>query len=111
MLAVANEVLPARLVEGLQHQGTVLRLAPLHESPLEGLVMGCLGDKHRLHGPGIQTGVPHAGGQGAGSGIKVLDLLGHVALLVEPLGQLDRILQSAAGMGGDEVGDRYWSFP
>ena len=29
-----------------------------------------------------------------------------MALLVEPLGQLDRILQSAAGMGGDEVGDQ-----
>ena len=66
--------------------------------------MGRLRDKHRLHGPGVDAGVPHAGGQGAGGGVEVLDLLGHVALPVQPLGQLHRVLQSAARVGGDEVG-------
>lgn len=67
VLAVANEILSARLVEGLQHQSTVLRLAPLHESPLEGLVMGVLGQTPASWS-GVQTGVPHAGGQGPGVG-------------------------------------------
>ena len=39
-------------------------------------------------------------------GIEVLHLLRHVSLPVEPLRQLDRILQGAAGVGGDEVGDQ-----
>ena len=110
-LAVADQVLPARLVEGLQHQLPVLGFAPLHEGPLEGLVVGRLGDKYRLHGPGVQAGVPHAGGQGARSGVEVLDLLRHVALLVQPLSQLYRVLQGAPRVGGDEVGHQILVLP
>ena len=103
-LAVADQVLPARLVEGLQHQLPVLRLPPLHQRPLEGLVVGRFGDEHRLHGPGIQAGVPHTGGQGAGGGVEVLHLLRHMSLLVQPFSQLHRVLQGTARVGGDQVG-------
>ena len=37
-------------------------------------------------------------------GVEILDLLGHVALLVQPLRQPDRVLQSTARVGGDQVG-------
>ena len=105
-LPITDQILTARAVESLQHQLPVLGLAPLHQCPLEGLVVGRAGDEDRLHGAGVQAGVPHAGGQGAGGGIEVLHLLRHVSLPVEPLRQLDRILQGAAGVGGDEVGDQ-----
>ena len=105
-LPITDQILTARAVESLQHQLPVLGLAPLHQCPLEGLVVGRAGDEDRLHGAGVQAGVPHAGRQGAGGGIEVLHLLRHVSLPVEPLRQLDRILQGAAGVGGDEVGDQ-----
>ena len=103
MFAIAGQFLAARPAEGFQHQLPVLRLAPLHQSALEGFVVGRFGDKYRLHGPGIQAGVPHAGGQRAGGGVEVLDLLGHMALPIEPLRQAHRILQCAPGVGGDQV--------
>ena len=51
----------------------------------------------------VQTGVVHAGRNGARSRVEVLHLLGHVAQVADILGQRDRVLHGAARMGGHEV--------
>ena len=44
-LPITDQILTARAVESLQHQLPVLGLAPLHQCPLEGLVVGRAGTK------------------------------------------------------------------
>ncbi len=84
--------------ESLQHRAAVSGACATASIALGGALSwgvrgrtGCM-----VRGPG---GVPHAGGQGAGGGIEVLDLLRHVSLPVEPLRQLDTRPPSAAGGG------------
>ena len=91
-------------MEGLHHQPPLLRPLPLEEGPLQLLLVGIPGHIDLLHGPGIQAGVVHTGGDGAGGGIEVLDLLGLTAGLVQPGGQGDGVVQGAARVGGHEVG-------
>ena len=73
--------------------------------------MGALRHVDGLHGAGVQTGVVHAGGQGAGGGVEVLDLLRLPPGPVQPLGQGDGVVQGAAGMGGHEIGDQELVLP
>ena len=103
MLAETDKVFSACQAKSLHDKSPVLRLAPLHKSALHGLVVRCFGNKHRLHGAGIDLGVPHTCGQSAGCGIEILHLLGHVSVLIEPLGQLNGVLQRASGMRRDQI--------
>ena len=103
LLAVSDEVLPPGAAEGFQHQRPLFRTLPLHQRPLHGLFVGIGGHIHFLHGAGIDAGIVHTGGQGAGSGVEILHLLGLPSALVEPLGQLNRILQGTARVTAHEV--------
>ena len=54
--------------------------------------MGAAWDVHRRHGPGVQAGIVHTGGEGTGGGVEVLDLLWLAAGSVQPLGQGDGVV-------------------
>ena len=66
--------------------------------------MGCFGHIDPLHGGGINAGIVHTGGDGAGSGVEVLHLLRLAAQPVQILGQGHRVLQGAAGVGTHQIG-------
>ena len=102
--AKADQVRPPRPVEGLHHQTALFRPLPLQKRPLKGLVVGALGHVHRLHGPGVQLRVPHAGGQGPRGGVEVLDLLRLTAGPVEKHRQIHRVIQRAARVAAHQVG-------
>ena len=93
-------------MEGLQDQAALFRAFPLEQGPLELFLVGRFGDVDGFHRPGVQAGVIHAGGQGAGGGVEVLHLLRLAAGLVDPLGHGDGVGQRRAGVGGHEIGDQ-----
>ena len=68
MLVPPDEFLPPRKVQRLAHQGVVFGVPRLQKRPLHGLVLRVPGYKDRGHVPGVQAGVVHGGGQGAGVG-------------------------------------------
>ena len=92
-----DQVFPVGDPQGLDHLFGVPGLIVLEQGPLQGLALGGLFHKHRLEGIGVQAGVEHAGADGAGGRIEVLDLLGPHVVFVQVLGQIDRVLQGAAG--------------
>ena len=104
LLAKADQVLPPRLFQGLPDEGVILRVPVLDEGPLHGFFMGVGGDIHWLHGPGIQAGIVHDGGDGGGGWVEVLDLLRHIAQVPQVLRQLDGLLQRGTGVAAHEVG-------
>ena len=97
-------------LEGLHHLFGVPGLVVLEQRPLEGLALGGLFHKYRLEGVGVEAGVEHTGADGAGGGVKVLDLLGPHVVFVEVLGQIDRVLEGAARVAGHEVGHQVLLF-
>ena len=103
--AIADEILPPGLVQRLRHQAAQFRPLPLEEGPLQGLLVGVPGHVDLLHGPGVDAGVPHAGGEGPRRGIEVLDLLGLAAGPVQKLRQLHRVGEGAPRVAAHEVGD------
>ena len=59
-----------------------------------------------LQGEGVQAGVVHGRGDGHGRGGEVLHLLRVHVIVPQVLGQLDHILDGAAGMAGHEIGQK-----
>ena len=99
-----DEVLPASQFQGLAHQGVIFGVARLQQRPLHGLVLRVPGHEHRRHIPGIQAGVVHGSGQGAGGGIKILYLFRVEPVLPQVAGQVDGLVEAAARVGGHEIG-------
>ena len=93
--AGADQILPVGSHKGFPHQVIVLGIAVLDQRPLHGLLMGIRGHIDRPHGAGIQTGVIHGGGQGAGGGIEILHLLGRVSVLFEAERKLEEKLKKS----------------
>ena len=90
--------------QGFQHQGLLCGVEPLQKGPLELLFPVAAGHIDLFHGEGVQPRVVHAGGNGAGGGVEILHLPGPDAPFFQIQGQLHRVPQGAAGMGGHEVG-------
>ena len=107
----SDQVLPVGLPQRFPDKGVVLRPAELKQCPLHGLFMGIPGNVYRLHGPGIQAGIEHAGAECAGGGIKVLYLFRLVVNVPQILGQFNGAAEIAAGMGGNQVGNQILLFP
>ena len=75
----------------------------MYEGSLHLLFFHSFGHIYRLHSQRVHLGIIHAGGQGARRGVKILDLLGLTAGLVDPLGHGDGVVQGAAGVGGHQI--------
>ena len=61
---------------------------------------------HALQGEGVKAGVVHGRGDGHGRGCEVLHLLRVHVIVTQVLGQLDHVLDGAAGMAGHEIGQK-----
>ena len=66
--------------------------------------MGALGHVHRLHGPGVDLRVPHAGGEGTRGGVEILDLLRLAARLIEEHRQVHRVGEGTPRVAAHQVG-------
>ena len=100
----ADQILPVGFQQRFFHQIVVLGVPVLDQRPLHGFFVGVRGDVDLLHGPGVQAGIVHDGGQGGGGGVEVLDLLRVVAHLPDVFRQFDGLLQRGAGVAGHEIG-------
>ena len=97
-------------LQSLDHLFGVAGLVVLQQCALQSLALGGLFHKHRLEGVGVKAGIEHTGAHGAGGGVEVLHLLRAHMVLIEVLGQIDRVLQSAARVAGHEVGHQILLF-
>ena len=104
LFLVADEIRPLRFLQRLDDERPQLPAPPLQQRPLQRLVVGAAGHIYGRHVAGVDAGVVHAGGDGAGGGVKVLHLLGLVACPVQELRQTHGVRQRAARVGGHEVG-------
>ena len=104
MLAVADKILAACLFQCLNDQRLLLGTSPLEQRALQLLFVVITGGVNLLARAGVYARVVHAGGEGAGSGIEVLHLLGSHALGLKVFGQTHGILQGGAGVGGHQIG-------
>ena len=87
VLAIPNQVFPAGGFQRLDNKPSFFRPAPLQQGPLHGLLVECLGHIHRLHCPRVDSGIVHAGGEGARRRVKILHLLRLAAGFIQILRQ------------------------
>ena len=104
--ATSDQVVATGLLERPPDLEVVLRLEELQEGPLRPPVTEPLRDRHRLPRHRVEPGVVHAGRDVERAGDEVLHLVGLVAVALEEHGQVDHLLQAAARVAGDEVGNR-----
>ena len=106
----ADQILPSCLFQCRQHQLAVLGQIILEQRTLHGFFFGCFRDIDRLHGVGVQLRVVHTSGNRSRRGVEVLHLFRMDAVVPEKQGQLYRLLEGAAGVGGHEIGDEILLF-
>ena len=104
--ARADQVVASGLFEGPSDLEVVLGLEELEQRPLHPPVAEPLGDRHRLLRHWVEARVVHAGGDVEGAGNEVLHLVGLVAVPLEKHGEVNHLLQSAAGVAGDKIRHR-----
>ena len=75
----------------------------MYEGSLHLLFFHSFGHIYRLHSQRVHLGIIHAGGQRAGSWIKILNLIGNKTVFLQEQRQFHRVLESAAGMAGYKV--------
>ena len=93
-----DQVLPVGQLQSLDHLFGVAGLVVLQQCALQRLALGGLFHKYRLEGVGVKAGIEHTGAHGAGGGVEVLHLLGHIADAVEVLREHDRVVERRAGV-------------
>jgi len=103
--AIAYKVLSAGGFKRFDNELSLFRALPLQKGALHGLFMEALCNIHALHGDGVNAGIVHTGGDGAGGGIKVLHLLGLAAGLVEKFRQSNRVFKAAARVRAHQIGN------
>ena len=91
--AGTDEILPVGFQQCFPDKVIVFWIAVLDQCPLHGLFVRISGNIDLFHGPGIQTGVVHYGGEGRGGGLEVLHLLRVVAHFPDIFRKLDGLLE------------------
>src|SRR5690606_10141675 len=112
VLAVADQVGAAEVLQGLPQERPVVRVVVAQKSLVEAPGVEALGRHHPVAAPagdavqGVVATVVHGGGHGHGRWVEGLHLVGAKAVALEPQRQVHHVLIRGARVGGDEVGDQ-----
>ena len=86
--AAADEIIPVCKPESFSDERPILWNEELHEGALHCFFLGRNWNINRLHSSRVKSRIEHAGGKSAGSGIKILNLLRHIAQIPQIFGKL-----------------------
>ena len=103
---LVNQVLPSYPPQFIDDISPFFGFVPEEELTLRQFLALCLGAEHGFQGIGVETCVPRFGGDGHGGGSKVLYLLQMKVQTLGDDGKFRHVLFLAAGVAGDEVGDK-----
>ncbi len=106
-----DQIFPTTLPESGQHILAAFGQVPEQQGFLLSPLIWMKGDVDDFAAEGVATGMIDTGGQAARGGSELLNLLDAQVVLLEKEGDIDHVVERAAGMRADEVGHNSLLFP